>query len=163
MDKTGRIAARMVFAASIREGDVCAVDMADVRDVWPQQLGIIRDVVRQGRGKVVVEEVWGDVAQVSAHYNPTSRMVGMVDVPLSALSKVASRAAGRSSPGKYAVVSEIIDEIVLMERALEDRIDAEQEAVGDGAEYNYAPWFRKLRDALRAAQKVALDVRRMTE
>ena len=100
MMKHGKAAG--IKTAAIEEGDVCTVDMREAQRLLgsdvpsTHQMRIIRDVVRQGGGRVVIEEVRGDTAQVSAHDNPMSRIMGMVDVPLRALRKIASiTAAGK--------------------------------------------------------------------
>jgi len=83
--------ASMNRAAMIQVGDVCKVgNLASIRDMNPHQLRILRDVVRQG-GRVDVEKIIGDNAFVSAHDNPMSKIMDGVNVPVSALFKVASR------------------------------------------------------------------------
>jgi hypothetical protein len=96
-------------AAVISKGSVCMVDMAGVAKIggkffMPNQMKILKDIVRQGGGKVIVEDVktYGakgdmknvEVAFVTASDNPVSRMVGGVEVPTSIL-RVVGRSASR--------------------------------------------------------------------
>lgn len=99
-------------ASTIKEGDVCKVDMwqnqfatDDILALPKPQLKILKDIVKQGGGKVLVESikrVWRqrdtnefeDIAFVRAYDNPVSRMVGGVDVPISILKVVGHTAAG---------------------------------------------------------------------
>lgn len=95
----------------IQEGDVCVVDIREAVRVLGggvpagHQMKILRDVVRQGDGKVDVDEIYADRATVSAHDNPVSKLVGGVSVPVSALRKVASMEA---SMNKVAVAKELL-------------------------------------------------------
>ena len=85
---------------NIKVGDVCKVDIVraqrEVGGFGGHQLKILKDIVRQGGGFVDVEKIIGDRAMVSAHDNPMSKMVGVVQVPISAL-KVVNVASDRES------------------------------------------------------------------
>jgi len=74
---------------NIRVGDVCKVNMVMAQKMiggfGGHQLKILKDVIRQGGGYVLVEEVSGDNAMVSSYNNPASRILGDVQVPVVAL------------------------------------------------------------------------------
>ena len=86
--------AKSIIGTTIRKGDVCTVDIRQAARLLGggvpagHQLKILRDVIRQGDGKVLVEETNGSMAVVTAYDNPVSRIVGGVGVPVSALTKV---------------------------------------------------------------------------
>lgn len=89
------------IASQVREGDICTVtaSFGTMTTSFPlQQLKILRDIIRQGGGKVYVESVHGNTAYVTAYDNPVSRMVGGVDVPVSILKVINFSAAEKVHP-----------------------------------------------------------------
>ena len=88
--------AKKLIAASIKEGDVCKVNMrkVDVNDAGTgHHMKILRKIVKEGGGKVFVEKVQsysngGDMAEVTAYDNPMSRIMGAAWVNVEALTKV---------------------------------------------------------------------------
>ena len=86
-------------ASLVNEGDVCTVNFYVARPMMNKKdfgtgnmFNILKRILLQGDGKVVVEEVGGDWAMVYAHDNPVSRMIGSVQVPVAAL-KVVGKSA----------------------------------------------------------------------
>lgn len=83
--------ASMITASQVKKGDICTVNASYgilTSMLERNQLKILRDVVRQGGGKVYVESVRGDTAYVTAYDNPMSRIVGGVQVPVSLLKPI---------------------------------------------------------------------------
>ena len=86
-------------ATSVKEGDICSVNLYVARPMMNKKdmgtgnmFNILKRILLQGDGKVVVEEVGGDWAMVYAHDNPVSRMIGSVQVPVAAL-KIVGKSA----------------------------------------------------------------------
>ena len=85
------LARRARVAALVSVGDVCKVDMGAARNLMGpgtparHQFRILNDVVRQGGGYVDVDGVSGRWAEVSAHGNPGSKLMGGVNCPVGAL------------------------------------------------------------------------------
>jgi GNAT superfamily N-acetyltransferase len=93
--------AGMKQASTVSVGDICMVNLVNMKKFqdtfFPQQGRILKDIVRQGKGKVLVETITGDEAYVTAYGNPISRMVGGVEVPIELL-----RVVGKSGSEKQA-------------------------------------------------------------
>ena len=88
---------KTAFGISI--GDVCKV-VASYGELTSalegNQLKILRSVVRQGGGKVVVESITGRNAYVYSYGNPMSRVMGGVNVPIGFLKVVDADKAAKN-------------------------------------------------------------------
>ena len=87
-------------ASLVNEGDVCTVNFYVARPMMNKKdfgtgnmFNILKRILLQGDGKVVVEKVQDDWAMVYAHGNPVSRMIGSVQVPVNALKVIGKVAA----------------------------------------------------------------------
>jgi hypothetical protein len=84
-------------ATMVKPGDICTVDVKEAMASFgpvgmPHQSKILRDIIRQGGGKVEVDSAYGLEAHIVAYNNPVSKMMGGVNVPFSALRVVGHNA-----------------------------------------------------------------------
>ena len=92
----------MMSSSMLNVGDICKVDISELkacRIFLPQQMKIVRDIIRQGGGKVEIESIGQPPhgmsegnAYIVAYDNPMSKIMGGVYVPWSCLTVVGKKA-----------------------------------------------------------------------
>lgn len=81
------------LASILKAGDICTVDKAAFDLRTPETVKVLKKVIKEGNGKVVVEDVEFGYAYVFAYNNPVSRMIGGVRVPEKYLKVVGHKTA----------------------------------------------------------------------
>lgn len=81
--------------ASVKHDDICTVDISAVESM--EKFDTLREIIRQGGGRVYVESVNGDTAHVVAYENKSGKYGGGVDVPAAVLKAVVFTASDKTA------------------------------------------------------------------